>query len=98
MAAHCVSAVSLRAWRRSAHTPASPTCPADKGHYESFYLKACHPSEPLGIWIRHTVHKHSGQEPQGSVWFTLFDGTADGPLASKVTEPHPRVARTTPTS
>ena len=84
-AAHCVSAYSLRAWRRSAHTPASPTCPAGKGHYESFYLKACHPSEPLGIWIRYTVHKHSGQEPQGSLWFTLFDGTADGPLASKVT-------------
>jgi len=59
--------------------------PAGKGHYESFYLKACHPSEPLGVWIRYTVHKHSGQEPQGSLWFTLFDGNADGPLASKVT-------------
>ncbi len=36
-----------------------PDVPAGKGHYESFYLKACHPSEPLGIWIRYTVHKHS---------------------------------------
>jgi hypothetical protein len=59
--------------------------PAGKGHYESFYLKACHPSEPLGVWIRYTVHKHSNQPPQGSIWFTLFDGAAPGPLASKVT-------------
>jgi len=64
---------------------------ADKGHYESFYIKACHPTEPLGVWIRHTVHKHSGQEPQGSVWFVLFDGGAEGPLASKVTVPNPHV-------
>ena len=68
-----------------------PDVPPDKGHYESFYIKACHPTESLGIWIRHTVHKHSGQELQGSVWFTLFDGTAEGPLASKVTLPGPRV-------
>jgi len=64
-----------------------PEVAAGKGHYESFYLKACHPSEPLGVWIRYTVHKHSDQEAQGSVWFTLFDGEADGPRASKVTTP-----------
>ena len=33
------------------------------GHYESFYLKACHPSEPLGVWIRYTVHKRPGGAP-----------------------------------
>ena len=64
-----------------------PEVPAGKGHYESFYLKACHPSQPLGIWIRYTVHKHSQQQPQGSLWFTLFDGNAEAPLASKVTTP-----------
>jgi hypothetical protein len=62
-----------------------PDVPAGKGHYESFYLKACHPSEPLGVWIRYTVHKHSGEKPQGSLWFTLFDGDAGGPQASKIT-------------
>jgi hypothetical protein len=62
-----------------------PEIPAGKGHYESFYLKASHPSEPVGVWIRYTVHKHSNQEPEGSLWFTLFDGRADGPRASKVT-------------
>jgi hypothetical protein len=66
-----------------------PTVPPKAGHYESFYLKACHPTEPLGVWIRHTVHKRPGAEPNGSVWFALFDGSAEGPRASKVTLPAP---------
>jgi hypothetical protein len=68
-----------------------PDVPADAGHYESFYLRAAHPSEPLGIWIRYTVHKRPGAEPAGSLWFTLFDGNADGPWAVKATEPRPRL-------
>jgi hypothetical protein len=64
-----------------------PDVPRSAGHYESFYLKAAHPSEPLGVWIRHTVHKRPDAEPKGSLWFTLFDGAADGPRASKVTLP-----------
>ena len=35
------------------------------GHYESYYLKACHPEEPLGVWIRYTVHKRPGERAQG---------------------------------
>jgi hypothetical protein len=58
------------------------------GHYESFYLKLCHPSEPLGAWIRYTVHKRPGEQPNGSLWFTLFDG-ASGPRAVKETRPGP---------
>lgn len=60
---------------------------AKAGHYESFYLKACRPDGGLGIWIRHTVHKRPGQEPTGSIWFTLFDRDAAGPQATKVTVP-----------
>lgn len=56
-----------------------------RGHYESFYLKACHPEEPVGVWVRYTVHKRPGEGATGSVWFTLFDGAAAGPLASKAT-------------
>jgi hypothetical protein len=63
--------------------------PAKAGHYESFYIKACHPSEPVGAWIRYTVHKRPGAAPNGSLWFTLFDREADGPRASKVTKPGP---------
>src|SRR5215207_8219340 len=64
-----------------------PAVPAKTGHYESFYLKLCHPSEPLGAWIRYTVHKRPGAAPTGSLWFTLF--SADGPRAAKLTVPGP---------
>jgi len=60
---------------------------AKAGHYESFYAKACRPGGGLGIWIRHTVHKRPGAEPTGSIWFTLFDREAAGPVATKVTVP-----------
>jgi hypothetical protein len=63
--------------------------PSAAGHYESFYLKACHPAEPLGVWIRYTVHKRPGAPPTGSLWFTLFDAAADAPRAGKVTLPEP---------
>jgi hypothetical protein len=67
-----------------------PGVPARAGHYESFYLKACHPQRPLAVWIRYTVHKRPGAEPSGSLWFTLFDTSADGPRAEKVTLPAPQ--------
>jgi len=63
--------------------------PVEAGHYESFYLKACHPAEPLGVWIRYTVHKRPDALPNGSLWVTLFDGEAEGPRAHKETKPAP---------
>ncbi|HYZ28734.1 MAG TPA: hypothetical protein VE570_06730 [Thermoleophilaceae bacterium] len=51
--------------------------------YESWYLKASHPSEPLGVWIRYTTHQRPGGPEKPSLWFALFaDGT---PKAAKVT-------------
>ena len=55
------------------------------GHYESFYLKAGHPSMPLAIWVRYTVHKQPGRAATGSLWFTFFDARAHGPRAVKTT-------------
>ena len=69
--------------RRARTDAVFPGVERERGHYESFYLRASHPSEPLGVWIRHTVHKRPGQTPAGSVWFTLFE--AGGPRASKLT-------------
>jgi hypothetical protein len=65
-----------------------PAVPARAGHYESFYLKLCHPSEPLGAWIRYTVHKRPGAAPNGSLWFTLFE--PGGPRGAKLTLPGPK--------
>ena len=61
-----------------------PTVPLSAGHYESFFVRAGHPTEPLAVWIRHTVHKPPGAPPRGSVWFTLFDPASGPPRASKV--------------
>jgi hypothetical protein len=82
--------------RCAAVAPVDPTAarftelPSKAGHYESFYLKLCHPSEPLAAWIRYTVHKRPGAEPTGSLWFTLFE--ADRPWAAKLTVPGPESA------
>jgi len=62
-----------------------PKVAAKAGHYESFYIKACRPGGGQGLWIRHTVHKRPGAEPNASIWFVLFDREAEGPRATKVT-------------
>ena len=43
-----------------------PHARARAGMYESYYLRAVSPEEPVAIWIRHTVHKAPGRAPRGS--------------------------------
>jgi hypothetical protein len=62
-----------------------PHVPPDRGHYESFYLRAVDPARPRGIWIRYTTHQRPGRPPTGSLWFTYFDAAADAPYAVKQT-------------
>ena len=69
-----------------------PGVGAGSGHYESFYIKATRPGGGRAIWIRHTVHKRRDAELTGSIWFTLFEGEAAGPRATKVTVPAREVA------
>ena len=49
----------------------------DRGHYESFYLRAVDPARPRGVWIRYTTHQRPGRPPTGSLWFTYFEADAD---------------------
>ena len=69
-----------------------PQVDGKAGHYESFYIKACRPGGGRGIWIRHTVHKRPGEEPKGSIWFTLFDAESAGPRATKITVPQDQLS------
>jgi hypothetical protein len=55
------------------------------GMYESFYLRAVSPDEPVGVWIRHTVHKRPGERARGSVWCTVFDAGKGRPYMHKET-------------
>lgn len=51
--------------------------------YESWYARLVSPDEPLAVWIRYTIDKAPGSEATGTVWFTLFEGDATGPLARR---------------
>lgn len=62
-----------------------PTAPLRGGMYESFYLRAVSPEEPVGIWIRLTVHKAPGRGATGSVWCTVFDARRGRPFMHKLT-------------
>lgn len=53
--------------------------------YESFYLRAVSPHDPVGVWFRYTVHKRPGQAPRGSLWCTVFDAGAGSPFTHKLT-------------
>jgi len=63
-----------------------PSASPRAGMYESFYLRAVSPEEPVGAWIRYTVHKRPGAKPHGSLWCTVFDARrAGGPFQHKLT-------------
>jgi len=71
--------------------PVFPHAALDAGMYESFYLRAVSPREPLGVWLRHTVHKRPGRAPKGSVWCTVFDPARGTPFMHKATFEDPAV-------
>ncbi len=68
-----------------------PHARARAGMYESFYLRAVSPEEPVAIWIRHTVHKAPGRAPRGSVWCTVFDARRGRPFMHKLSTDELRV-------
>jgi hypothetical protein len=62
-----------------------PKAKGGAGMYESFYLRAVAAEEPVGVWLRYTVHKRPGGEPKGSVWCTVFDARKGRPWMHKLT-------------
>jgi hypothetical protein len=65
-------------------TPMFASAPARRGMYESFYLRAVSPRQPVSVWIRHTVHKPPGERARGSVWCTVFDAARGRPFMHKL--------------
>jgi hypothetical protein len=47
-----------------------------QGHYESFFLRANHPTRPLAFWIRYTLFspKNLPQKALGELWAVFFNG------------------------
>ncbi len=46
-----------------------------KGHYESYFLRANHPSKPQAFWIRYTIFSPKSQPENaiGEIWAMYFD-------------------------
>jgi hypothetical protein len=55
------------------------------GHYESFFLRANHPTRPLAFWIRYTIFSPAGRpaEALGELWAVCFDGESNRHVAVK---------------
>jgi hypothetical protein len=65
--------------------PIFPQVKIEEGIYESFYLRTVSPDEPVGAWIRYTLHKRPDHAPKGSLWCTVFDASAGAPFVQKHT-------------
>ncbi len=49
-----------------------------KGHYESFFQRANHPTLPLAFWIRYTIFspQNHPEKAIGELWAIYFDGVS----------------------
>jgi hypothetical protein len=55
------------------------------GHYESYFLRANHPSAPLAFWIRYTIFSPNNHPEKaiGELWGVYFDGEKGANTAVK---------------
>lgn len=55
------------------------------GHYESFFLRANHPTRPLAFWIRYTLFspKNIQERALGELWCVFFNGETQQHIAAK---------------
>lgn len=60
-----------------------------KGHYESYFQRANHPTEPRAFWIRYTVFSPKGRplDAIGELWAIYFDRSHDHIVAVRETKP-----------
>jgi hypothetical protein len=58
---------------------------SDRGFYESYFLRANHPTRPLAFWIRYTLFSPRGKPAaaEGQLWAIYFDGEASAITAIK---------------
>lgn len=67
---------------------AAPRAPqATTGLYESYFLRANHPTRPLALWAKVTALKPTASTGLQESWFVYFDGENNRVFADKRTEP-----------
>jgi hypothetical protein len=59
------------------------------GHYESYFQRANHPTQPLAFWIRYTIFSPDGrpQDAIGELWAVVFDGDTGSHAVAKTEVP-----------
>jgi hypothetical protein len=57
---------------RAARSPAAKE--AGKPLYESYFVRANHPSEDKALWVRYTTYLPKSGAPEAELWAMLFDG------------------------
>lgn len=59
------------------------------GHYESFFQRANHPTQPLAFWIRYTLFSphNRPQDAMGELWAIYFNGEQNQHIAVKTEFP-----------
>ena len=57
----------------------------NKGHYESFFQRANHPSLPQAFWIRYTIFSPDNNPGKaiGELWAVYFDGNTGNHISVK---------------
>ncbi len=62
---------------------------AGGGHYESFFVRANHPTRPLALWIRYTLFcpRADPASAVGELWAIYFDGEQQRHVAVKQVYP-----------
>ena len=65
---------------------------ATGGFYESYFLRANHPTRPQAFWIRYTLFSPQGNPAatEGQLWAVYFDGDAASRVAVKQSLPFER--------
>lgn len=56
-----------------------------EGHYESYFLRANHPTRALAFWFRYTIFAPRGrpQDNLGELWAIVFDGESNRIVVAK---------------
>lgn len=85
--ATCATAAYSRAMNRIEQRYNDPrVVPANRaGHYESWFVRANHPTRPLGLWVRYTVFQPRGDAGAaiGELWAIAFNGETGRHAAAK---------------
>jgi hypothetical protein len=59
------------------------------GHYESYFLRANHPTQPQAFWIRYTIFSPAGRpnDAIGELWAVVFNGSTGRHVVAKTEAP-----------